>query len=743
MNFNKLFFILGFVLLYIPMHVTASVRINEVMPCNLSTYMDRDYFNFSGYIEFYNDSEDTISLKDYTLSHYKLKKSGKYSKKWIWTVDKDVMIPAHSYQIVWMDEMTKVNHCPYKLDTDGGYVTLSVDSQLIDSLSYQKMTPRISYGRYETQEGYMLPSPKKENTVAYGVLTDSTRAVRPLADVTSGIKVEPFYLTLSSGAEQVDIYYTLNGTEPSVANGLKYSTPIYVAENMNLRAIAYEEGKLPSEISSFTYIFHDEAHDNCGEYTIPVVSITVDSLYFYDDSLGICVKGVNGKIGEKECTRSKANYNQDWKRPVVFSYFVDGEEVLNQEVEASVEGGCSRKETVKSLSLKASKKTGQDEFNYIFFQSKPDVVHQTLYLRNGGTAYGKVRFRDGLMQAFAIGMNIDYQAFQPVAYYINGKYIGIMNLNERTNVDYLKANYGLDEEDVDLITISDQLGIRASKGDKVAYDELVSYLSNTDPSDSVFYEGACERMDMDEYMDYQVFQQFIVNSDWPGNNTKIWRERKEGAKFRWILFDTDFGLGLPGYANLGNYTKNMFNWCQGIGGRQWANSSSWMTKIFAQLSKNHEFREKLVDKFIYHLSTTFSDENIEAVFDSMTTIMDAEYCAHYGKTATSAASSMKTFALNRSSYIIDQSELYLGRTNVNDNENLPLSLMYWNEGTISLITERPIVQVAIYSINGLLLSERSVGDTYFEQNMTDYPKGIYLLSVTFENGRVTQKILKE
>ncbi|MBR2262240.1 MAG: CotH kinase family protein [Paludibacteraceae bacterium] len=742
MKFNKLF-LLGFVLSYIPMHVTASIRINEVMPCNFSTYMDRDYFNFSGYIEFYNDSEDTISLRDYTLSHYKQKKSGKYSKKWIWTVDKDVVIPAHSYQIVWMDEMTMVNHCPYKLDADGGYVTLSIDSQLIDSISYQKMLPRIAYGRYEAQEGYMLPSPEKENTVAYGVLNDSTRAAQPLADVTSGIKTEPFYLTLSSESEHADIYYTLNGTEPSIANGLIYSTPIYVAENMNLRVIAYEEGKLPSEISSFTYIFHDEAHDNCGGYTIPVVSITVDSLYFYDDSLGICVKGVNGKLGEKECTRSKANYNRDWKRPVVFSYFVDGEEVLSQEVEASVEGGCSRKETVKSLALKASKKTGQDEFKYVFFQSKPDIVHQTLYLRNGGTAYGKVRFRDGLMQAFAIGMNIDYQAFQPVAYYINGKYIGIMNLNERTNVDYLKANYGIDEEDVDLITISDQLGIRASKGDKVAYDELVSYLSNTDPSDSIFFEGACERMDMDEYMDYQVFQQFIVNSDWPGNNTKMWRERKEGAKFRWILFDTDFGLGLPGYANLGNYTKNMFNWCQGIGGKQWANSASWMTKIFAQLSKNHEFREKLVDKFLYHLSTTFSDENIEAVFDSMTTIMDAEYCAHYGKTATSAASSMKTFALKRSSYIIDQSELYLGRTDVNDNESIPLSLMYWNEESFSLITERPIVQVAIYSVNGMMLSERSVGDTYFEQDMSDYPKGVYLLSVTFENCRVTRKIMKE
>ena len=53
-----------------------------------------------------------------------------------------------------------------------------------------------------------------------------------------------------------------------------------------------------------------------------------------------------------------------------------------------------------------------------------------------------VRVRDGYMQALSKPMNLDYQAYQPVAYYLNGEYKGLMGLRERTNKDYVEANYG-------------------------------------------------------------------------------------------------------------------------------------------------------------------------------------------------------------------------------------------------------------------------------------------------------------
>ena len=34
----------------------------------------------------------------------------------------------------------------------------------------------------------------------------------------------------------------------------------------------------------------------------------------------------------------------------------------------------------------------------------------------------------------------------------------------------------------------------------------------------------------------------MANVDWPGNNTKFWREKGEKGKWRWIVFDIDAGL---------------------------------------------------------------------------------------------------------------------------------------------------------------------------------------------------------
>lgn len=630
--------LLASALILLPFTAKAGAFFNEIMPCNISTIITTDDYDFSGYIEFSSTQSAQTNLKGYTICNYK--KSG--ALKWSYDIEGDFPVSNTNFNILWADESTTEGHIPFKIDTDGGSLVLKQGNTVIDSIIYGKQTAHIAFGRSANGTGYMLPTPFAANSASHTTLT---RAEKPVFSETGGIKNSAFNLTLNADAD-TKIYYTTDGTEPGTQSAI-YTKPIYIEGNTCVRAIAYSADKLPSPIITHSYIFEDEAHAACGGFGVPIVSLTVDSNYFYGGELGICVAGTNGIGGEKDCVSKRANYNRDWKRPVNFEYFVDGKQVLSQEVEAAVEGGCSRKEAVKSLSLKASKKAGADELAYHFFQAKPKVTHQTVHIRNGGTAYNSVRFRDGLMQTLAIGMNIDYQAYQPVAYYINGKYNGLMALNERTNADYVTANYGLKDDEIDLITISDQLGIRASKGDKVAYDELVTFLSTEDQTSATYFSEACKRMDMDEYIDYQIFQQFIVNTDWPGNNTKIWREKKNNGRFRWILFDTDFGLGLPGYTYLGTNTKNMIDWCRGYGATSWANKQSWMTVIFKNLYKNPEFKRKFVTKYFIRLANDLSSERVNAVFDSITALVDPEYCAHYQSSAISAANSMRTFANGR------------------------------------------------------------------------------------------------
>lgn len=679
----------------------AAVRMNEVMPCNLSTMMNTDNYNFSGYIEFTDDQQQSVNLRGYTLVHYK-KTSKKYTEKWTWHIQSDFMVDANNYALMWFDESEQFKHAPYKLDADGGYLLLKNGNTLVDSIAYGAQTAHISFGRYGNETGYMEPTPGAANTTAYAQLT---RCQAPEFSEKGGLKHGNVNLQLSCATAGATIRYTTDGSEPTRQSNV-YNSSININGNTSIRAKAFADGMLPSAIATHSYIYADNDHNGCGGVTIPVVSLTVEDRYFNDNTIGMYVTGSNGTQGDKTCTMMRANYNNDWTRPVTFEYFVDGQQVLSQELEAAIEGGCTRTYTVKSLSLKASKKTGTDLVNYRFFGTKPDLYTQTIYLRNGGQGadggmnmwgdfggdfgggfggdfgggFGqggmqggmqggqqggqqngqktdKVKFRDALMQAYCTNMNIDYQAYQPVAYYLNGQYQGLMALMERTNASYVKANHGVDDEELDLVTLSDQKGIGISKGTLDAYNELVSYLESTNSSTHEFYAGACKRMDMDEYLEYQVFQQFICNADWPGNNTKIWRERKDGSRFRWIVFDTDYGCGHDGALNS---ASDMITYCRGEGKTNWGNNKPWMTTIFKHLSDNPEFAKKFTTKYLCHLSTTFTEDRIRFVYDSITSLVKAEYCADMGKDSKEAANTMLTFLLERPANILQHLQTYAG-----------------------------------------------------------------------------------
>lgn len=627
----------------------SALKFSEIMPCNISTYLNKDNYNFSGYVELQNTATNhRVNLKHCVLTHYKKTKSS-YSLKGTWEIKDSIDVLSSSYEILWMDEMKdKKRHAPFKLDADGGYLTLYVNGSCVDSIAYGAMDAHISYGRYDGKMGYMEPTPYEENKSVVASLV-SDRCAMPKFGETPGVFEGTVNVTLSTSTSGATIYYTTDKTEPSAQNGKTYTGPIAVTDYTNIRAIACKSGMLPSKIVTGTFIREDEHTEKYP--SLPIVSITMDQTYYSDDKIGMLVVGSNGKYSEKNCPNGSltANFNQDWKRPVNFEYIVNGKQVLSQEVEAAVEGGCSRNEEVKSISLKASKKTGKNWYDYRFFQSKPDVVHRTLHVRNGGSAYNCVSYRDGMLQTLAIGMNIDYQAYQPVIYYINGKYIRQMALNERTNADYVWSNYGYDEDAIDLISVSDQLGIKVSKGSDEAYKELINYLKSNDPSSSDYYKGACARMDMDEYIDYNIFEQYIANGDWPGNNMKLWRSKEDGL-FRWILFDTDISYGLCDYEAYTNVSRNMIKWCKGEGSRYWANGQDWMIEMFANLSKNKEFKKKFTTKFLINLSTRFSYDHVKVVFDSIGNLarnMDDNY------------RNMYTFAEQRPQYVYEHLRDYV------------------------------------------------------------------------------------
>lgn len=755
MNFKiSKFKTLAFVALSSIAPVKADIIINEVMPSNLSTYMD-DLYNYSGWAEVYNSGTASVNLKGYT---FEATSSDTVSEKA--TIDYDCNIPAGGYKLFFFDKITGVNnHFSFKMDADGGTLALlDADSKTVSSLAYGEMYSYISYGVNGTSKGYMQPTPGAANSNAYTGLS-TARCAKPTFSTTPGLYDESKSVstTLASTTSDTKIYYTTNGSEPTDKNGKLYTGEITMTKNTVIRARAYADGMLPSAITTGSYIFNDSQHSYCTGFTSPIVSLVTDSANFYDNKIGICVTGTNGVAGTKSCVSEKANFNQDWERPVNFEFIVDKKSAFSQEVEAKVMGGCSRQASykVKSLKLGSSKKCGSDmnKMKYSFFPDRTYKKYKSVHLRNGGNAYPGLKFRDGFMQALIQKTGIDYQSYRPVAYYIDGVYQGFMGLRERMNHDYLWTHYDLDDDDIDLISISDET-YAAEDGDVEAYESMIA-AANSDPSSDSYYNTMNTLMDMNEYLDYMIFEQFIVNTDWPSNNNKIWRSRHNG-RFRWLLYDTDFGFGYYGGAapNYTSYTTDMIKFCKGEGEViNWGNgedkgeyyafteATKWKTELFAQLMKNDEFRSKYLIRTLYHLATDLSTDKIKTVWDSISNDAYGEYCAannpnQYWKLTYDKdddATAILSFAEKRPAYVLQYlaeefggSAVNLNITSDNDDAQFIINGERWNQSSYvgsyvsnNKLTVTPVAPIG-YKFDHWILSSSASGSVIDSKSQWRY-----------------------
>ena len=659
----------------------AGVKVNEVMPCNISTYMKNQ--NYNGWVELFNDACVSVELKGYKIVHYKSKKDGSVEWEWMWTIEESNEIGSGKYKVFCFDGSETDSKTARKLDADGGVVVLKdKHNAVVDSFKYGATQPHISYGFDGKNVGYMEPTPKEKNSKAYASLSSRCSTLEFDGMVPGIVSYNNSVIKIKSNTSGVDIRYTIDGSEPTATSELYPSDGIIVSkisnnvkDNIIIRARAYKDGMLPSAILTGTFISSyalDERY-KCGKSKLPIVSIVTDSKNLYDGTIGIYTKGDEDNpysaYPDQSCISEnrKLNYVMDWARPANFEYFVDGKRVLSHEVDIAVMGGCSRKYDTKSLKIKAGDRMGykNGKLNYKFFADKECEEYKSLQLRNGGNGHEEryLRCRDGFMQSIAKNMGVDYQAYQPVAFYLNGEYRGLMGLRERTNKAYVETNFGLDSKDIDVIEITNKNGIVATCGDLEAYNNLVNFLSKSDPKASDYYEKASKMMDMDEYMNYQIFEQFIVNTDWPANNCKIWRERNNG-RFRWITFDTDFGFGLYGEGGSNHCIPDvdMFKWCKGEGSRyNWGNgetgvgfteNTKWKTIIFSSLMKNSTFREKFLTKYLIHLGTALEYNKIENTWKSISKLVNEEYCATFGHDVDDAG--MLSFASKRPSIIYKQ-----------------------------------------------------------------------------------------
>lgn len=601
--------ILTLILFFQLQTVFPQLMINEMMPKNVSAVMDDD-FNFSMWVELYNSSGFSVDQSNFFFTD-DLTQPRKWSPS-------PGVIAQGGYKIVYFEREERPGHANFKLNPKGGVLyLLNSASAIIDQISYPAQYRNCSYGRKTDGSADFTFFENYTPGTANGGRSATEQCHQPEFNIQSGFHKSGFYLEFINQPLDETIYYKLTSDEPTRTNYIRYlpGSRIPVVTSTIVTAKAYSDTKLPSIPTTGNFLIGQR------QPKMSCTFINTPQKFLTDPTIGIYVRGTNGIPGNG--TDQPANWNQDWDRPANFSFLDTTNTVrLNQELDIKIAGGWTRTmNPQKSLFICPKNKFGENKLKYDFFpKDKPGHKYKDIYLRDAGNDFYHSMMRDGFANALVgKSMDLDYNAYEPNVMYINGAYYGIQNIRERSGSDFIYSNYGLDSDEIDLL---DNI---AMSNYEPAYLELTNFLKTSDMTNDLNYQKACEMMDMNNFMDYMIAEIYSGNYDWPHNNIKIWR-KKDGGKWRWILFDLDFGYGLY---NTDLVNVNSLTYALGI--NNGGGLPEWSTIVLSSLMKNPTFKNHFIDRFSIDLNTVFNSDRINRYLDSISAKIAAEIPYHKGK----------------------------------------------------------------------------------------------------------------
>ena len=609
----------------------STLVINEIMQSNIECTMDDIHEFPDSWVELYNPTDAAIDLKDYKISN-----KNKASKAWQLP---SKSIPAKGFILVYCDKEEKGLHTSFRLESGKGcqvYLFKGSSKEPVDSLpeALKKMpAPDIAYGRKtdgDEKWGYQLTAtPGKANcgTTTKNILGAPVFSEKGRA--TSGKTAINLTLSLPEGSpEGAYITYTTNGSEP-IAKSTKYTSSINISKTTVIRAKVFCEGWLSPMSSAQSFIFHPRA------ITVPIFSVQTNDKYLNGgDSLGL-FKYNTKKEDKKTC---------DWRRPVNIEFFPskDEESAFNQLAETRIQGGQSRSNALKSMVFYANKRFDPDNkrFSYEFFpDQKPGITEfKSFSLRDGGNDFDGLFFRDLIIQrTMGNHIDLDWQAGHTAVLYINGQYMGMLNIRERSNEDNIYSNYnGL--EDVDIVEIShekindvDMFEEEFKEGTPDFYDAFKAFYSEKNHTLAEYEQW----IDVNEYLNVMVMNFFYGNIDFPGNNIVFWRPNDDDKdsglpkRFRVIVKDTDFGLGLYGRKSDFNTIDLLYN-PNKYPNDNWAFSQQ-ATCLLKNMLENPDIKKMFIDKCCIFMGDFMNAKGTGETIDAIMKEALDEFVAHRSK----------------------------------------------------------------------------------------------------------------
>ncbi len=600
------------------------VVINEFLASNVATNAEIvDYDDFSDWIELYNADSNDVDISGYALTD----NPGNPAK---WKFPVATVIPAKGFLLLWADGFndvpgtvrqrpyspyenftTQYYHLNFKLDAAGEFIGLAApDGRLIDSVEFGMQRNDISRGRKpDGSPGWFSfgePTPGSANSTEGVTGVEYSGAVRfsPPGGFFTGSQAVSLQ-TETSGAE---IRYTMDGSTPTSSSQL-YAGPIAVTHTTIIRARTFVPGKFPGAVGCSSYFVNEST-------VLPVLSVTTSPDLLWDPSSGIYSR----IFREREI-------------PIHFEFFEPGgTSGFAADAGFMLTGQQSIMYPQKSFTMTSAARFGTDAFVYQVFPQRKLNTFTSLYVRNGGLPDNRsTLFRDALLHALVLNsVDLDCQADRTVAAFLDGQYWGIYMIRDKINAAYLGSIHGVNPMDIDLLEYVTTPNPEVMEGNAANFQSFLSFVASTDLSIDANYRMIASWMDIDEYINWQIAEIYADNVVCWDQNVRVWRERKDGARWRWILFDTDYGFGMPCPMSTG-YTHNTLRYATSSNIGEQFILPEWSTLLLRKLLSNAEFKIKFIQRFASSLNSMFGASRVESLINQFQQTLSPEMTRHIAR----------------------------------------------------------------------------------------------------------------
>ena len=567
----------------------SGLVINEVCFSNTA---DVDGRNSYDWIEIRNTSGNTVSLEGWGLSDDPAK-----PRKWQFPAGASLKSGGYLVIMASGNEISGTDRngyyqIPFKL-SGGESVTLSMpDGTVVDRLPAMQQYGDISCGRIDGQNGFFyFTSPTVGEYNGDSGLRE--RCSKPVFTTKGGLYGTGETVTVEITADpDALIFYTLDSTTPTSSSTV-YSGPFTVAANTVVRAVATRRGSIDSYVATETYFFG-------LSHNLRVVSLVTDPDNLYDSATGIMT-----------------NPLKSWERAAnVEVYDTDGTVIqASHGCGLALNGDASRRLDIKSFRVLG--RTCYDEDNVFTGDLIPERDYEnyrSFLLRGGGQDSTRALIRDPFVDSLAADTEVMYQAAEMCVMYVNGEFYGVYDICERISTYSISDFEGWERtKNIDLVKKNDLV----QNGSNSDYVDLLQWIKdNPDATDeNIAYVET--RIDMDNYLDYMAFMVYSANQD---IGTRRYRSTDHDGKWRWIVYDQDFGFY--------NDTNSIARWMDKEGAGAYKTVEN---KLFRYIMSNDKIVERYLTRFGELLAGPWAPDALLERFDALVESIRPEMAQHCEK----------------------------------------------------------------------------------------------------------------